>query len=96
MDMTKMNNFNTYPPPRKLAPAKLVGTAGGANFRGNTQSNANLCEYLQKTSKIKYIQGPPGHLYDFGPGGAADFGLGRVRFRPAVVIGPPRAGNFLR
>ena len=28
-------------------------------------------------------------MYDIGPGAAADFGLGRVRFRPAVVIGPP-------
>ncbi len=28
-------------------------------------------------------------MYDIGPGAAADLGLGRVRFRPAVAIAPP-------
>ncbi len=34
-------------------------------------------------------------MYDIGPGAAANLGLGRVRFCPAVVIGPPScAGKF--
>ncbi len=28
-------------------------------------------------------------MYDIGPGAAADLGLRRVQFRPAVVIAPP-------
>ncbi len=32
----------------------------------NTQSKTKFGEYLQKMSKIKYIKGPPDHMYDIG------------------------------
>ncbi len=37
-------------------------------------------------------------MYDIRPGAAADLGLGRVQFRPAVVIAPfpSYAGQFGR